>query len=274
MSMSDDRLEVHFTVEKPVEVLELTQALAGIARSYERVLKKKGYDSLEDEHYRLYLTEIKKNCVFAELAAYTATSLPLVYALDYHNSFADFASYLNSYIRYFQGKSAAVAEKIIDPTRSETKDFVEVLRLAASSERGCELRFEHVELKKGKRRSKTKFEYSSKEVNEALEGAEKKLASFDLEAQEIRKNVVLEIAVVDRKRSKGGIRSLEKGVIAEISKKELKVSWESELDGHRAKDPETTLKGMEFLVDVQVVRNSKNKLRLYRVLNLHGPIDE
>lgn len=266
MDMSKDRIIVHFKVEKPIEIVELTKALAGIGRSYDRVLKSEGLvgDYLED--YRLYVTKIEKNCILTELAGAAMTALPVAGVISYHNNFVQFVSYMKTYIDWFRG------EKTLEkpPGKQETQDIASVLSLAASDDGKGDLNFEHVEYHDtGKRKSVYKLSYNPKQVNSAYSGAIEHLASLDAEDREIYKDVVLEIAVLDIKRSANNRRTYDRGVIAQISKIETRVSWESELDGMRVKSPESKLKNMEYIVDVQVVRNSKGVPRIYRVLSVN-----
>lgn len=270
MDHSIERIALHFKAEKPVEIGELTKALASAARIYERTLKAQGIEGLDAEDYNLYVTKIEKNCIFAELAGYAASSLPLIGAISYHNNFAQFVSYVDSYISWFRGEENTLESA---PNKTETQDIANMLALASSPDGKGDLQIEQIEYEDGKRKSVKKMNYTPQTVAEAYVGTQQHLAALDAEDREIRRNVVLEINVLDIKRSKNDRKSFDRGTISEISGKEIRVSWESEMDGMKVKSPDATLNSLEYIVDVQIVRNSKGIPRIYRVLSVNDVVE-
>ena len=266
MSHSNERVSLHFTAEKPIEVGELTRALSSAARIYERTLKSQNQEIFEPDDYNLYVTKIEKNCIFAELAAHSLSALPAIGAMNYHNSIAQFVTHLDQYIAWFRGDKETLKSP---PKKGETQDMANLLALATSPDGKGDLNVEQIEYVDGKRKSVNKLNYSPQVLTQAHAGTQDHLAALDAEEREIRRNVVLEISVLDIKRSKNDQKSLDKGVIAEIHNKEVRVSWESEMDGMRVKSPESTLENMEYIVDVQIARNSKGVPRIYRVLSVN-----
>lgn len=270
MEHSIERIALHFKVEKPIEIGELTKALASAARIYERTLKAQGIEGLESEDYNLYVTKIEKNCIFAELAAYTASALPAIGAISYHNNFAQFVTYIDTYISWFRGEANVL---VLPPNKTETQDIANMLALASSPSGKGDLQIEQIEYEDGKRKSVKKIDYKPQTVSQAYAGTQDHLAALDAEEREIRRNVILEINVLDIKRSKKDRKSFDRGTISEISSKEIRVSWESEMDGQKVKSPDATLNSMEYIVDVQIVRNSKSVPRIYRVLSVNDVVE-
>ena len=88
---SDSRIEVHFDVRQPVELVTLTLALQSLARDYRRFMnddaKTRGV-RIVDEDVKLYVTKVQSGSILAELASATPVVGAFFSIMDYQSVFA------------------------------------------------------------------------------------------------------------------------------------------------------------------------------------------
>ncbi len=266
--MSDPRVIIHFDIESPVELKTLSRSFEGLARQYHKNIRIHGGDFIEDET-KLYLTKIESNCILAELAASTAHLIPGLQAMDYANIFLEFVKRTDSFVRHFQGKK----ELKTLPNKEETEDIIKLLEPVTETGNGA-LKIEAISFQEnGEPETIIKAEYLPKEVAGAHSGALAHLENLMLEENTEHKMVLMWLPQLSVTKSKDSGQTPDRGIIEEISKKEMKVYWLSDLDAKRVKTQDSSPLKKSYIVDVNVL-TKKEKPIAYRIVRLHDIIED
>jgi hypothetical protein len=207
------------------------------------------------------------------LGAYAQAALPLVAAVDWHNTFVDFVERLNSYIKFFADEQDEANEGVgVEkyPSRSDCDDLKNILEVVAGKRKGSL----HLEVKRSEMESSLIYSYTDQETSNALEGVKKKISEADLISRAQHEKVLLWFPQLNFEEHKvSGKSSHDKGVIEAIYPKQLPVFWLSELDAIKVKSQSGNPSKVSYIVDVNV--ETKQQIpRAYRVVKLHEIVDD
>jgi hypothetical protein len=100
---SESRIEIHFDVHQPVELVTLTLALQSVARDYRRFLNDRAKQSgtrIADEDVKLYVTKVASGSILAELASATPVLGAFFSIMDYQSVFAQYVSNFGTAANY------------------------------------------------------------------------------------------------------------------------------------------------------------------------------
>lgn len=271
--VSDERLGINFTTERPISADDLSAAFKGISNLYKRTLAKvadtTGLDSLE---FSLYITKIESKCILTELAGWTGSALSVIPVMDQVLILDQFQKRARDILWWFAGRQDIVSPDAPPPTLMEAKDVIKMMKAAGDG--GFSMERRHYQSGSDYSVVDT-FEFRPAEVRAAEEGAERFIAENTESESADRLQVALYLTRLDKNHHGSAGSSPERGIIESISKRSLPVHWISELDSKMVKSQGENLFSLVFTVDVKVdtVRNSPHA---YRVLKIHGwePMDD
>lgn len=283
--LSEDRIEIHFNVHKPVELVELTLAFQALGRDYRRFLndriRAEGGRPAEDD-VKLYITKIESNCILAELAGATQIMGAYFSLMDYQNIFIDYIRNFGATIDYFRGLAKVKSPKAdeIECTKAGAQAIADVMsvvakqppdgRFAIRAKAGSETASGH--------RVYAEVEITSDEAAEAQRGALVAQKVLDYRGAADHENVLMYFQRTSTDDAKADGRTDDKAIIATISGKPLPVHFASKLDQARINDmksdPNQNPFKAAYRVDVNVEVDRKGVPRFYRVLHLHEILPE
>lgn len=279
MSYSDDRIEIHFDVHQPVELVELTLAFQGLGRDYKRFLQDRARSDgkkVNAEDVKLYITKIESNCILAELAGGSSILGAVYSVLDYQNIFTEYVRNFRDTVNYFRGLSKAKDPKAaeIETTKAGAQSIADLMgvvgrnyggKFALRARAGSETPDGH--------KVYAEIELTSDEAAEAQRGALIAKKVLDYRGEADHPNVLMYFQQTSTDDVKAIGRTADKAIIRSISKDALPVHFASELDQARINDmkndPHQNPFKAAFRVDVNVETDRHDLPRFYRVLHLH-----
>jgi hypothetical protein len=284
LGVSADRIEIHFDVHEPIELIELTLAFQALGRDYKRFLNEKVRSEggkVSDDDVKLYITKIESNCILAELAGATPILGTYFSLLDYQNIFIEYVGNFRSIVSYFRGLSKAEdpTAASIECTKSGAQAIADVMAIAAKNRKG---RF----VLRARAGSETaeghkvyaEFELTSDEAAEAERGALIAQKLLDYRGDADHKNVLMYFQRTSTDEPKSDGRTDDKAIIRSISEKPLTVHFASPLDQARINDLKSDPRANPFKaayrVDVNVETDRRGTARFYRVVHLHEIMPE
>lgn len=281
---SEDRIEIHFDVHQPIELVELTLAFQALGRDYRRFLNEKiradgGRPSEED--VKLYITKIESNCIWAELAGATQIMGAYFSLMDYQNIFIDYVRNFSGAIDYFRGVARMKSPKAadIECTKAGAQAIADVMSVVAKNRDG---KFA-IRARAGSESAEghkvyAEIELTSDEAAEAQRGALVAQKVLDYRGDADHENVLMYFQRTSTSDARSDGPTDDKAVISSISEKPLPVHFASKLDQARINDmksdPHQNPFKSAYRVDVNVEVDRKGRPRFYRVLHLHEILPE
>jgi hypothetical protein len=272
--ISNARLSLQFDVEKPVELVDLTLALGSFANQYQRFIEWKTRGaSLQPEELKesikLYITKIESNCIITELAAYSATSLPVIYhAIEHAKTYAEFAKFFNSSIKVLTGEFIPERWQWWKSQRRDFIDWSNVLAPVAKIKNGKVNLSVKEQVEKDTVKRIVEYSFESREVIAAQQGAIKQLEASEFKEAADYKSVLMHMPQMHQnKTKKTGKTSPDMGIIETIYPKELPVFWLSDMDAKKVKGQAESPFKLNYVVDVNV-QTVAGAPRAYRILRL------
>ncbi|WP_319528961.1 hypothetical protein [uncultured Cohaesibacter sp.] len=278
--ISSARIRLHFDVHEPIELVDLTLSFQAIAREYRSFLvnlvRAQGGKSTDAE-VKLYVTDIKNNCIWAELGSATEIMGALFSTMSHTNTFVDFAQHISAAVNYFKsiGRSGKPDIQSLPYSNKQIEIISDILKTAAKNKNGA-LGISVIDYETNEEKLTVKFDHN--DALDARRGA--LLTSQELSSKRDAdyKEVLMYFhqANIEQPRSEG--RTGFRGVIKSISDKDLPVHFISDLDQDRisslVSDPLLNPFKASYRVDVNVETDRNDKPRFYRVVNLHEIIPE
>lgn len=281
---SQDKIELHFDVHQPVELIELTLAFQGLANDYKRFLNDRvraegGKISTED--VKLYITKIESNCILAELAGASQVLGGFFPLLDYTNIFIEYVRNFGSAVDYFRSltKKPDVTSIKDETTKAGAQAIADLMRVVAENSGGTFA----LRAKAGSKTSDGDEVYAevvltSSEAREAERGALIAQKLLDYRGEADHKNVLMYFQRTSTDETKSDGRTDDKAIISSISDKALPVHFASPLDqakiNDQKSDPNQNPFKSAYRVDVNVEVDRKGVPRFYRVVHLHEILPE
>lgn len=270
-----DRVVVHLDPGQPIELGNLSESFAALARLYERHYRKEG-----ESAPKLYVTKLETGSIWMEIAPYLPLLGQVVAIADSALIMADFTDRIWKGIKAFSadpGDAPRQNPPPIDDAR-DIREFVKPLL----GKRGALLGITHARYEKtdGERKTVVEYDFDEAELNRAALNIDEAIGTNLLPVDDHNKTekkcveVMLFIDQANRGPGKEKGRTGDKGVIPEISEKPLPVYFKkglNDLKGHITKDvnPLTST----FIVDVYVHYVGEEP-RGYTVTHVHQSIDD
>lgn len=282
--VAPNRLELHFDIERPVELTDLTLAFNGLARDYRKFLVehvRTNGGKIKGGEVKLYVTKIESNCILAELAGATPILGAIISMMDYKLIFMDYIAHVRRSVEYFGniGKLGKVDPQKLDVTKAQCTNFSDFAKIVAENEDG-KLGLKSLEYLDDtqERRIHVKAEFSASEILEARRGALIASKALEYRGDADHKEVLMYFHQTNLDDAKAKGVTGDKAVVASISDKPLPVHFISDLDRDRVRDLKddegTNPLKLELRVDVNVEKNRNDVPRFYRVLHVHEIIQD
>ncbi|WP_338183279.1 hypothetical protein [Thalassospira tepidiphila] len=283
--MSDARIALHFDVHEPIELVDLTLSFQAVAREYRAHLietVKAAGGKAKDADVKLYVTDIRNNCIWAELGGATEIMGQLFSTMDYVNIFAEFVRNIGNAVEFFKKVAAKgdVEPSEIPYSKRQTNSVADILKTAAKNRDGA-LGLSVINYETDAEGSeKIELKFSHKDASEARRGALLSARALERKGDADHKNVLMYFhqANIDEPKAHG--RTGFRGIIKSISDLDLPVHFISDLDRDRindlVQDPTLNPFKASYRVDVNVETDRNDKPKFYRVAVLHEvlPDDE
>lgn len=272
-------LHVHLDVHAPIDLDQMADAFKGVSYLYAAHIKKSNPDvlnSIDDRALSLYVDSIENNCVLAQLAAFAA---PFLGPIEVAKNLADFASTTKMAIDWFAiyRKAGGIGETGAPFNRNDARAIADLTRLAAENKDGA-LGLEVVEYKATKTTSEFKVKFDSQQARSAHLGASQYLTDLAARGSASHKNVVMQFYQINSDEFKEAGRTGDKAIVNSIFPKPLPVFFSAEIDRHNlesiVRDQDTNPLQLNFLTDVFVESGVQGKPLAYRVMSLHGLMEE
>lgn len=256
-----DRVVIYLDPGQPVELGNLSESFAALARMYERHYRKDG-----DGAAKLYVTKLETGSIVMEIAPYLPLFGQVVVAGDTAIILADFTNRIWRGIKAFSGATPQEAPRIEPPTIDDARDIREFVK-PLLGKKGAELGVTHARYEKtdGDRQTVVEYKFREDELNRAAINIDDilehpaRLSPPDTQltdvvpSEQIKREVMLFMDQANRHPGKESGRTGDKGVIPLIHDKPLPVYFRKsfqDIKSHMIRDvnPLTST----FVVDVHV----------------------
>lgn len=283
--VSEARIEIHFDVHQPVELVQLTLALQSLARDYRRFVNdaiRADGGKVADEDMRLYVTKVESGSILAELASATQVMGTFFSVLDYQSLFSTYVQNFGTLVDYFRNLPLRKDLKAsdIECTKAGAQAIHDMMAVVASNQDG------NLRLSAMRAGSKTsdgaevyaEVRFTSEEAAQAQRGALLAQKVLDYRGDADHPNVLLYFQRTSTDAPKADGRTDDKAIINSISPKALPVHFASPLDAARINDmkadPKQNPFKAAFRVDVNVETDRNHVPRFYRVMHIHEVIPD
>lgn len=277
--MSDVRIQIHFDIHQPIELIDMTLAMQALAYEYQSYLTAQaGAKQSDPSGVKLYITKIESNCILAELAGAIPFMGHLAAVMNYTVLFSDFVKSVKSQFDYFikMGRAGEVGTDAIPYTKRQVDRVSALAELAAKNVDG-RLGLGVIDYKESEEGAPLlKISFTSEEASLASKGAMLAKASMEVRENADYKKVLMYFyqANVDDPKASG--RTGDKAIITAISSKALKVYIIPETEQQRVRyildDHNHNPLRTGFIVDVSVSTDPRGNPVAYRVLKIHDAI--
>lgn len=252
------KFEYIIDYNKPISVLDFTNALNAISNEYEKFLIDK-YGS-ERPEAELYVQEIKQGSIVTTLVEYSAMILPFLGDI---NTVVDFGKFIKSSYDYLLND-----KKEDEQVNLDTKDLSNLLKII---EPGTHTNNNILIQIKGKNNKiimnpLSVNETESRAIRDRIREEKKELVQMEKSTQ-FNQALYLEQIKRDVESKKGN-----KGVIKELNENSLNLIWENENDKLKMLNCDDNPFKMIFIVDVEIVEVN-SEIKIYKILKLHEIIE-
>jgi len=271
-----DRIVIELCPGQPVELGDLSESFAALARLYERHYRKDG-----ETAPKLYVTKLETGSVFLEIAPY-GMLLGAISVMDGGVIVADFTNRLWRGIKAFSASAQDIPKTEL-PSIEDAQDIKEFAK-PLLGKNGASLGIKHAKYEKndGEKRIVVSYTFDEAELNRAAINIDKKLLLPDLTPQlnqepsnkKIKNEVMLFLDQANRGPGKEKGRTGDKGIIPDIYDKPLPVYFRKSFQDLKFKmTKEVNPLTSAFVVDVHVQYiNGDPKPKGYIVTDIHDVI--
>lgn len=264
-----DRIIIELDPGQPVELGDLSESFAALARLYERHYRNNGEGAP-----KLYVTKLETGSILMEIAPY-AYLMGAISFMDGGIIVADFTNRLWRGIKAFSSPNEV--PRVEAPSLDDARDIKEFTK-PLLGKKGAELGIKHARYEKqdGDRRVMVEYNFDETELNRAAINIDKALEIEDLSldaelpaSEQLRREVMLFLDQANRGPGKEGGRTGDKGVIPEISDKPLPVYFRKSVQSLKAQmTKDVNPLTYTFVVDV-LVSEVDGEPRGYTVVTVH-----
>ncbi len=217
-----DRIVIELCPGQPVELGDLSESFAALARMYERHYRKDGEAAL-----KLHVTKLETGSIFMEIAPY-GVIMGTIALMDGSVIVADFTSRLSRVIKAFSSGYQDTPE--IDlPSIQDAQDIKEFVKPLVGK-RGAALGVKHAKYTKtdGEKEIVVEYKFDESELNRAAININKigllaPAIEVGVEKKKIQKEVMLFLDQANRGPGKEKGRTGDKGIIPDIYDKPIPV---------------------------------------------------
>ncbi|MFM8745572.1 MAG: hypothetical protein ACKOED_02735, partial [Aestuariivirga sp.] len=267
-----DRIVIELDPGQPIELGDLSESFAALARIYERHYRPNG-----ESAPKLYVTKLETGSVIMEVAPY-AIIMGAIAAMDGTQIVADFTNRIWRGIKAFS-TPATESPRLEPPSDDDARDLREFVK-PLLGKKGAELGVKHARYRKTERETVVEYEFDEAELNRAAINIDNHvmhpplfpLKDHDAPKQMTQREVMLFMQQANRSPGKEAGRTGDRGIIPEVVDKPLPVYFKGgfgRLKEQMTKDvnPLTST----FVVDV-IVQYVNEEPRAYTVFNIHQAI--
>lgn len=271
----DDRLVFHLHSEEPIELDNLGDGFAGLARQFKRHVEESGFKP-DEVPAKLFVTRLKSGSIEFELAALLTLYMSVRDAADGFVIWTDFYERIRGTLGYLAGRVPRPQRYSIQDAR----DFDAFLKTIAGKRGGrLNVRRATFHQKTGRRETVAEFDFTEQDVA----NAHMKLANEVIELpalpgpvdqkkkQKMERDVPFIWFRTDREKGKSSGQTSDRGIIAKITDKPLPIFFVSEIDN--AKDRMTKIKANPFdliyKVDVAIEYDDEDNPTRYIIMNIN-----
>lgn len=269
----------------PIEINDLTESFSALARYYERHYRPEG---TKEPVPKLYVTRIETGSVIAEIVPYATILGALVVTMDTSLIVSEFIRRLSTGIKAFSDprpKEVLAADET--PSRQDAADIQAFVR-PLTGKSGARLSLKHARMEKrdGKKLTIVEYDFDETQLNRASVNIDHALSGdFGLinthEIADKSSSVITEVMLffeqASKKPGKESGRTVDKGVIPDVSDKSLPVYFRKSFQNLKEKMVKGEVNPLTnaFIVDVHVQRMNGDA-KAYIVTEVHGvvPISE
>jgi len=269
MSETQAILRLRIQTEEPVEIDAFVGAFTSLAEEYRRDIRENYPDA--DTDARIYVKEVRKKCIEADLIPYIVAAAPFIAQMDQ-------VIIVEQFVRTWAKRLSALVSGNLggwSPNKSELKTLVDATEAIARDPNATST-LEAVTFEDGKNQIRAAFQFSTSEAKDAqvtIDGVYKELET-PIGADHER--VLMVFTRSDVGKAQLGKRSGERVLIEEVHGKALALMYASELAEERIKheirEAEDNIYKKGFVVDVNV-RMVGGKPSVFAVTNVHEIID-
>ncbi len=266
-----DRIILALHPGEPVELHELSSSFAALARIYER-----HYRKANDEAPKLYVTKLETGSYLLEITPY-AVILGGLAIMDASVIVADFSNRIWRGIKAFSSRGDEVP-RLEFPSSDDAADLKEFTR-PMLGKKGASLGIRHARFvqRDGSRETVVEYTFDETELNRAAINIDKHLqlpppsdeAPLE-EATPLRTEVMLFLEQANRGPGKDRGRTVDRGVIPDISDKVVPVYFRKGIQGLKDQMVHGDHNPFEMVYAVTVhVTRLHNEVQAYTVADIH-----
>ncbi len=280
--MSKARLQVHFDVHQPIELVEFTMAMQSLAHEYQSFLieRNDAKPSKKNEHEaRLFITKIENNCILAELAEAAYFMGHMVSVVDQIKVFVDFTKNIKDTVNFFVelSKSKVAHADDIPYSKRQMKRIKEITALIAKNKEGkLGLTAFEYEVDEITKTEKIRVEFDPGTAKAAHQGLIIAERALEVREQADYEKVLMYFHQTNRDDPKADGRTGDKAIITNVTSKALSCFIIGDIDKQKIRhvldDPKHNPLHTGFIVDINVESNPSGKPMAYRVLRVHDVI--
>ena len=131
------RLEVTFDVQQPIELVQLTLALQGMARDYRRFANdtiRDGGGKVADDDIRLYVASVRSGSIIAGLASAATVMGAFLPLVDVNPLFTGYVQFFGATVDYFRTLASRTNLKAADitATKAAAQAVTDIMAVAAA----------------------------------------------------------------------------------------------------------------------------------------------
>lgn len=262
-------LTLRIDTTEPVEISAFVGAFTSLAEEYRRDIRINYPDA--DDDARIYVKEVRKGSVEADLIPYVVAASPFIAQMDQ-------VIIVEQFVRTWGRRITALAQGKLEgwaPGKSELKVLADATEAIARDPNATST-LEAVTFEDGKRQVRAAFKFSTPEAKEAQRTIDAVYRELEKPNDADHKRVLMVFTRTDVGNATVGKRSGERVKIEEVHSKPLALMYASELAEERLKheirEAEDNVYKKGFVVDVNV-RFVNGKPSVFAVTNVHEVID-
>jgi len=274
LTEAGDRLVLYLDPGGPIELTELTDSFAALARIYARHYRA---DEAIETAPKLYVTKLSSGSVIAEVAPYALLVGQAYMAMDHTVTIADFAGRLNRALRAFSGMDSPAS--LPPPPREDAADLREFVKPLTGRAR-AQLGISHARYheRDGEREVMVEYSFDEAAINRAALNMDRALeAQPDKPSTATRPlaEVLLYFDVASRAAGREKGRTHDRAVVPEVSDKPLPTYFRKGVSGDPKdairRDGANPIANTGYIVDV-LVQVIEDDPKMYIVTHVHEAV--
>lgn len=276
----DNRLVFRLCSDEAIELDNLGEGFAGLARQFRRHLEESGL-AADDVPAKLFVTRVKSGSIEFELATLAYLYMVAQGAANGLVIWTDFYDRIKRTLGYLAGHLPRPPSYSIQDAR----DFDSFIKTVAGKKRGrLNVRRAKFHQKSGRRETLAEFDFTEQDVanahmklaNEVIELPALPNQEVATKKQKMERDVPFIWFRTDREKGKSSGQTSDRGIIAKITDKPLPVFFASEIDN--AKDRMTKIKANPFdlvyKVDTAIEYDDEGNPTRYIIMNINEIIGD